>query len=37
MIDGLVYGATNESMASMLEDQVESSGLRVNLQKITSI
>jgi hypothetical protein len=24
-------------MASMLEDQVESSGLRVNLQKITSI
>jgi hypothetical protein len=25
MVDGLVHGATNEPMASMLKDQVESS------------
>jgi hypothetical protein len=37
MIDGLVHGATNESMTSMLEDQVESSGFEVTLKKFTSI
>jgi hypothetical protein len=37
MIDGLVHGATHESMTFMLKDQVESSGSRVNLENFTSI
>jgi hypothetical protein len=31
MIDGLMHGATNESMTFMLKDQIESSGFKVNL------
>jgi hypothetical protein len=37
MIDGLVHGATNESMTSMLKNHIESGGFRVNLANFTSI
>ncbi len=37
MIDGLMHGATNESMTFMLKDQIESSGSKVNLENFTSI
>jgi hypothetical protein len=37
MIDGLVHGATNESMTFVLKDQIESGGSRVNLENFTSI
>jgi hypothetical protein len=35
--DGLVHGATNELMTSVLKDQIESSGFRVNFEYFTSI
>ncbi len=36
-VDGLMHGATNKSMTSMLEDQVESNRFRVNLENFISI